>query len=334
MHTLGRASTNRASRRRAAAIVALACLAGCGGAGSGPAPQPAADPAPAIRSGRIERVRIDSTALRRAMDVEVYLPHGYSTAQRYAVLYMFYGYGGNEHTFFGGFLTMHSTADRLIAAGRMPPTIIVVPDYANSFGVNTTVAQQPNSAGGTIGAYEDYLIGEVVPAIDARYSTTASGEQRHIGGFSMGGFAALHLGLRHTDLFGKVGAHSASLWDYGKTNADLYTGQRDWLYATPALREQRDPMLLALHTDVSRIRIYLDAGTSDPLLPKGSAMADILRARGATVQWQPAAGGHDGTYWSSQLESYLLFYGTEDPPVALTRDAAGRASAPHFKTHR
>jgi enterochelin esterase-like enzyme len=301
----------RTLRCAAGAIAMLSCLTGCGGGGTSTlaATDPTTVPVPAIGAGRVDHVSIDSTALHKSMDVEVYLPQGYSAARRYPVLYMFYGYGGNANTFFGGFLTMNLTADKLIASGRIPPMIIVVPDYANSFGVNTTVEQQPNSGGGTIGPYEDYLIGEVVPYIDAHYSSDARRETRYAGGFSMGGFAALYLGLRHPDMFGKIGAHSAALWDYGKTNADLFTGQRDWLYATPALREQRDPMQLALQVDLSTIRFYLDAGTSDLLLPKDSEMVDILHSRSATVEWHASSGGHDQSYWSSQLENYLLFYG-------------------------
>jgi predicted esterase len=91
----------------------------------------------------------------------------------------------------------------------------------------------------------------------------------------------------------------------------MFIGQRDWLFATPALRELRDPMLLAMQKDISATRFYLDAGTSDPLLPKDSEMVDILRSRGAAVvQWHANSGGHDLYYWSGQLENYLLFYGS------------------------
>ena len=45
----------------------------------------------------------------------------------------------------------------------------------------------------------------------------------------MGGFAALHLALRHPALFSKVGGHSAALWDY--SGNDQFLGQRDFLRA-------------------------------------------------------------------------------------------------------
>jgi enterochelin esterase-like enzyme len=284
------------------ALLAGALLA-CGGGGS---PGAAAPAEPAIEGGAIEYVVVPSTALQRSMSAAVYLPPGYKPENRYPVLYLFYGYGGNRDSYFGGGLEINRTADRLIAAQSIAPLIIVVPEYANSFGVNSTVAQAADSAGGTIGMYEDYLIKELVPLIDGRFGTDARRERRYVGGISMGGFAALHLGLRHTAMFSKVGGHSAALWDY--TQNDQFLGQRNWLYATPELRAQRDPLLLAAAADLAGLRFYLDAGTGDRLSPEIKAMYQVLQSRGAAAQLHSAGGGHDGGYWSAQLENYLLFY--------------------------
>jgi enterochelin esterase-like enzyme len=297
-------------RQMLAAMMGSLLLPGCGGGGgASAATQPAGGtPAPTPPAGRIDALQLNSVALKRMMSVEVYVPPGYDAAKRYPVLYMFYGYGGTAHTYFDTWLPLNLNADRLLAAGRINPMLIVVPDYANSFGVNTTVEQNPNSAGGTIGLYEDYLIREMIPFIEGRYAVSDQRAQRSVGGISMGGFAALFLGLSYPALFGKVGAHSAALWDYGQTNADQFTGQRDWLYTTPELRALRDPMLLAQRADVTGMRFYLDAGASDRLLPKDQAMSEILRKRGATVTWSSSGGGHDANYWGAQLEPYLLFY--------------------------
>lgn len=290
-------------RRRSLALAALAWLSGCGGG------QPAASPgsaAPAIvpgPAGSIEQLSVPSRALGRNMAAAVYLPPGYDRAARYPLLYLFYGYGGDANAFFAG-LNLHRAADRLIAEGVIAPLIIVVPDYANSFGVNSTREQAANSAGGTIGPYEDYLIGELLPWIEARY--LAAPGARHVGGVSMGGFAALHLALRHPNLFARVGAHSAALWDYSE--ADQFRGQRNWLFASPALRAERDPFLLAARADLARMRFYLDVGTSDGLRPQVEAMHALLARRGAASELHVAPGGHDGGYWRGQLDNWLRFY--------------------------
>jgi enterochelin esterase-like enzyme len=297
------------ARRRMLMLAAGAWLAGCGGGGGGATPAAAAPPSttpppPSVPAGTVQRLLVPSQALGRGMPVSVYLPPGHDAAKRYPLLYLMHGYGGDEHAFFSPYFATHTSADHLLAAGTIEPLIMVAPAYHNSFGVNTTPAQAANSGGGTIGPYEDYLIGELLPYIESRWAPAAG--KRHIGGVSMGGFAALHLALRHPGMFTRVGAHSAALWDYSA--ADQFIGQRNWLYPTPALRAERDPMLLAARTDLKSMRFYLDVGASDGLRVQDEAMHAVLQRHGAASTLKVAPGGHDGPFWNSQLASWLAFY--------------------------
>jgi S-formylglutathione hydrolase FrmB len=280
-------------KRRDILIAATACLAGCGGGNA--SVQQTAAAVPAAPAGTIETLAVASRALGRTMNVALYLPPG---GARHPILYLFHGFGGNGAAFFDAGLAINRAADRLGA-----PLVIAAPDYDNGFGVNTTPAQGTLTSGGTIGLYEDYLMTEMLPAVESRLGVTATRADRRIGGVSMGGFAALHLALRHPDMFSRVGAHSAALWD--DSGADQFTGQRDWLYPTPALRAERDPLLLAAHADVRGLRFYLDVGDRDPLRRQDEAMQAVL---GAASELHVGSGGHDAQFWRSRLESWLAFY--------------------------
>ncbi len=249
---------------------------------------------------------IKSTALGKTMGVGVYLPPGYNPSKRYPVLYIMYGYDGSEYSMFNNFLSVNRTADRMVANGSMPPTILVVPDYDNSFAVNSTREQNPDSDGGSIGFYEDYLIKEVIPYIDRNLSTVNHRSGRFIEGYSMGGFAALYLGFNYPELFSKIGAHSSALWDY--TSSDMFIGQRNWLYASATLRAQRDPFLLAKSQDLRNIDIYLDVGADDPLSGVNQRFYQHLLKQGIRVQWNSTPGKHNATYWSNNTENYFQFY--------------------------
>ncbi|RZJ08250.1 MAG: esterase [Rubrivivax sp.] len=305
LSTLPAAARRRALLRAGIGLAVAGSLLSCGGCAA-PTSGAAAAAAPSGPAGRIERGSIASTALGTAMPFSTYLPHGYDTRQRYPVLYLFYGYGGNPDSLFGGFLDIKSAADRLIAQGVIQPLIIVAPDYANSFAVDSTPLPGRSSGGASIGLYETALTRELIPFIDTRYSTQPNRDGRFVDGFSMGGFAALYLAFSHPDLFGKVGARSAALWDYG--DGDLYTRQRNWLYATPALRAARDPFMLARSADLAALQIDMDAGTSDPLFARSEDLVGVLRQRGANVRWHPGPGGHDSHYWQGRLEAMLRFH--------------------------
>ncbi len=250
--------------------------------------------------------KIQSQALDTRIGFAIYLPAGYDPGKTYPVLYILYGYGGSEYSMFNNFMSVNLTADKMIAAGTMKSMILVVPDYKNSFAVNSTRAQNPNASGGTIGLYEDYLIKELIPYIDQHFATDNTRTGRFIEGYSMGGFAALHLGFRHPELFSKIGAHSNALWDY--SSSDLFTGQRNWLYTTPELRAERDPFLLAQTQDLRATDIYLDVGTSDPLNGINERFYKHLLNQGVRVEWHTGSGGHDKNYWEANTEEYFEFY--------------------------
>ncbi|SEO30397.1 esterase family protein [Paenibacillus sp. OV219] len=162
---------------------------------------------------KIDDIEIYSKALKSNMSFDVYTPPGYNPKLKYPVVYMLYGYGGSRGYVFDS-MGLGQVADRLIANDDIAPLIIVSPDYGNSFAVNTVPGQGKNPGSVDEGSYEDYLLKEVLPYVDTNYSTVASREGRYVGGFSMGGYAALYLGFNHTDLFSKIGGHSAAIWDY------------------------------------------------------------------------------------------------------------------------
>ncbi|RUT36528.1 esterase [Paenibacillus zeisoli] len=289
-----------------ASILSIALLVGCTESAEHAAPviDTEAVSKPAV-SSTIDTVNLSSHALQQEMNVQIYLPPGYKTSERYPVLYMLYGYGGNESSWFS-YLGLNNAADQLIQAGTIKPVIIVSPAYGNSFGVNTKPGQGVNPGGVDEGMYEDYLTKDLIKYVDRHYSTIPSKKGRYIGGASMGGYAALYLAFNHPELYSKVGGHSAALWDYSP--ADQFTDQRDWLYPNEKLRQQRDPLLLAASKKLAGLKVYLDAGESDQLSEEDQALYRILKTRGVPAEWHTSPGGHELDYWKSQLDNYLKFY--------------------------
>lgn len=296
-------------------LLALSFVVGCDGGDTQARPGETTNrpsdtnnPPPAARS-RVTSDSLYSEALHTTMGFDIYLPAGYDGNTRYPVLYTLYGYGGDQHSMLGGFMAINVDAERLIAARRIKPLIIVAPDYDNSFGVNTTVQQASNAAGGSIGMYRDYLTKELIPYVDSRYSTIQQREGRFVEGYSMGGFAALHLAFLEPALFSRVAVHSAALWDYSAS--DLFIGQRDWLYPTPELRAQRDPFLLARTQDLRELRVHVDVGLGDSLLGVNDRFYRSLLDLGISARWRSDSGGHNREYWNANVEATLIFF--DDP---------------------
>jgi enterochelin esterase-like enzyme len=245
---------------------------------------------------QVSKIAFDSSSLKRSMNVNIYLPKGYSSALRYPVLYMLHGYTDNEDKWMP-ILGMKDRADALIDSGRIVPLIVVMPKIDNSFGLNTDAIKRLPSDFSS-GKYEDYLIKELIPYIDAHYRTDRTRKGRSIGGLSMGGWAALHLAFAHTQLFGKVGAHSPALIEDG------------WLYPNFDARQRLDPIFLASDKDLGDLQVYLDCGDQDSFrFYEGcDRLYKALQAKGVASEYRLSPGGHNDAYWKEHLDDYLLFY--------------------------
>ncbi|MBI5303464.1 MAG: esterase [Chloroflexi bacterium] len=142
--------------------------------------------------------------------VPIYLPPGYSDSDmRYPVVFVLAGFTGRGQTFFNDALweeTLAQRMDRLIAQGAVRPMILVMPDCLTRIGGS----QYVNSP--AIGQYEDHIVKELVAFADSQYRTVAHRDARAVVGKSSGGYGALMLAMRHSDVFGLLASHSGDTY--------------------------------------------------------------------------------------------------------------------------
>jgi enterochelin esterase-like enzyme len=217
---------------------------------------------------------VNTTLLAKPMTFHVYLPPCYADeqAQRYPVLYLLHGQTYNEDQWIR--LGVPTTADRLIAAGQVTPFIVVFP-YDYSY---LQPWQYP---------FEQVFMQLLVPQIDTTYRTLPDAAHRAVGGLSRGGAWALHLGLRHPDVFGAIGGHSAAIFysDAGTlpiTVRDIPANQLP--------------------------RIYLDAANDDSELKSSENIRQMLDNFKVPYEWHESPGFHDEAYWGAHVEDYLRWY--------------------------
>jgi S-formylglutathione hydrolase FrmB len=172
--------------------------------------------------GEIVSFTLQSAALGSRKKVNIYLPPGYAGGEyRYPVIYLLRGHEGE-------WLDGRSSpsrkgrnaaqiADELIMSGAIAPVILAMPSLTsadgeiNSLGINLPAPERAAGHPGVgPGRFGDFLVQEVLPAVDERFRTLAGREFRGVDGFSLGGFAAVSLALRRPDLFASVGAYEPS----------------------------------------------------------------------------------------------------------------------------
>src|SRR5580704_3057170 len=152
--------------------------------------------------GSVSRVTIESEALKSNMlgdpsvrVVDVYVPAGHD-GQGLPLLVDLVGFTGSglSHTNWLGFReNLPERLDRLIGEQRMPPVVVAFPDCFTRLGGN----QYINSA--SMGAWEDFLLHEMLPDIEQRFGCGGL-ERRGVFGKSSGGYWAITHALRHSDI--------------------------------------------------------------------------------------------------------------------------------------
>ena len=170
-------------------------------------------------SGLIHRISVDSAVLRGNLlgdpavrAVDVYIPAGH-TGSSLPLLVDLVGFTGSglSHTNWVGFReNVPERLDRLIGEGRMPPVVVAFPDCFTRVGGN----QYINSA--AVGRWEDYLLDEMVPAVESRFGCGGTG-RRGVFGKSSGGYGALVHALRHAEFWAAAACHSGDMgfeWCY------------------------------------------------------------------------------------------------------------------------
>jgi S-formylglutathione hydrolase FrmB len=245
------------------------------------------------------------------VNVCVALPSDYdsATTTRYPVLYFLHGLFENETSWSerGG----EQILDGLLNNGEVGKFIVVLPDGGRTFYVNSSDGKE---------RYEDFFIQELVPAIDRQYRTIADPAERGISGSSMGGYGALHLGMRHPDVFGSASSHSAAL--VPKFPNPLPTEGRWGFYAkvlqgpfgTPLSEsywEANSPLTLAEHPDKFRnLKLYFDCGDQDRYgFEEGAQLLDkTLTQNGFSHEFHLRPGNHGWSYLNLYLKYSLLFH--------------------------
>jgi len=248
--------------------------------------------------------RIDyfSNALRRQASFEMLVPNdlradipGQESAyarRPMKTLFLLHGYTGKAGNWVPEYLAQQYNF------------AIVMPSAENSFYLNGL---------STGHAFETLVAEELVSYVRRTFGLAQGPEDTFIAGLSMGGFGALHTGLAHPDVFGKIGALSSALIvheiarmkpgeDNGMANYEYYR-QCFGDLATAEERECNPETLVKnLLAEGKKLpEIYQCCGTEDFLIENNRAFHRFLADAGVKHEYVEGPGQHDMAFWSEYI---------------------------------
>jgi enterochelin esterase-like enzyme len=143
-------------------------------------------------AGSLEHRRIDTLSLQgnasglpTSRNITIYLPEGYASgARRFAVIYYLSGFFEDDRAPYADH-DAKALFDQAIERHVIDDMIVVTADFTTPAGGSWYV----NSA--ATGNWEDLMVRELVPWVDAHYRTLACRDARGIAGDRMGGHGAI-----------------------------------------------------------------------------------------------------------------------------------------------
>lgn len=249
-----------------------------------------------VPHGTVSKIWYDSPTLGLQRRMTIYTPPGYDPAgtQRYPVLYLLHGMGGDEEAWseLGRATTV---LDNLIAEGKAEPMIVVMPNG------NADLAAAPGETGRGLytpkgedsrsepGKFENSF-GDIVSYVDSHYLTRPEKSGRAIAGLSMGGGHSWRISLMNPEMFDYVGLFSAAVrWNgNGVSDDESGLGQSlDRQFATAP-------------------RLYWIAiGNEDFLYDLNKDYRTLLDKKAIPYEYHESGGGHTWTNWRTYLTMFL-----------------------------
>jgi S-formylglutathione hydrolase FrmB len=259
-------------------------------------------------------------------DVYVYRP-AVSKGVVLPVLYMLHGYPGHPPALARW---MAPVLDATFRQGAKP-FVVAIPDGNGRSHPDTEWADSVN--GRTL--VESSILEKVLPAVEGSKPLPAG--MRAIGGFSMGGYGAANLGLRHPSVFGQIVAVS------GYYHTDDLSGM---FGGRPSVIAANTPDAMVRAAAGKRIQLFESTSESDPLIRHQASDFDRrLRACHcvAALDVRLAGGDHNIDFVAASTPAIARFleggwstnqWQYRQPVTATKHTAAKVVRAKHARSQR
>ena len=242
----------------------------------------------------VDTILVKSSIMHKDIKNVVIYPESDKT-RHYPVLYLLHGYAGN-------YAVWLKRVPLLKALAEDNHMIIVCPDGAfSSWYVDSPVDSTMQ--------YETYISKELTDYIDHHYQTIAEGNKgRAITGYSMGGFGAMFLALRHPDIYGACGSMSGALnLTYNKKEYDLSKRLGDTLKNAGYYNDWSIISLLDKNPTV-KMPMIMDCGTEDFIYGMSKQAHEKMTELKIQHDYIERPGKHDWKYWNIAIQYEALFF--------------------------
>ena len=134
------------------------------------------------------------------------------------------------------------------------------------------------------GAFEDVVVKDLIPMIDATYRTIPDREHRAMAGLSMGGMQTFQITLKHLDLFAYIGGFSGGGGGFGGVPFDPKTAHNGVMADADAFNKKVHLLWLGIGTAEPQ-RMYESIKNYHQALEKAGIKHVYYESPGTSHEW-------------------------------------------------
>ncbi len=232
-----------------------------------------------VPHGTVGLVRYVAKTLGNARrEMYVYTPPGYEKGtERVPVLYLIHG-GGDTAISWSTVGRANHILDNLLAEKKALPMIVVMPSGWTPSG------GQVMTSDATKDPFNDELLKDIIPFVEANYRTMGTADARALSGLSMGGIQTLNIGLHNLGTFRYLAVMSSG-W--------VSEQDREFFYHSEAGKIPKYNSALKL--------FWWGWGETDIARANGLAVIDKFKSQGVRIETRETPGGHTWENWRLYL---------------------------------
>ncbi len=232
-----------------------------------------------VPHGAVALVRYVAKTLGNARrEMYVYTPPGYEKGtERYPVLYLIHG-GGDTAVSWSTVGRANDIIDNLLAEEKAVPMIVVMPSGWTPSG------GQVMTSDATKDPFNDELLKDIIPFMEANYRTMGTPGARALSGLSMGGIQTLNIGLHNLGTFSYIAVMSSG-WISEEDRQSFYT---------------REAAKIPKYNSALKL-FWWGWGETDIARANGLAVIDKLESEGVHIDKLETPGGHTWENWRRYL---------------------------------
>ena len=237
-----------------------------------------------IPHGKIDTITYESKTVGTKRRAIIYTPPGFSKKNKYPVLYLLHGIGGDEKEWLNGGKPQ-VILDNLYSHGKIEPMIVVMPN-GRAMKDDRAVGNIFDSAKvQAFATFEKDLLNDLIPYIEKNFPVLTDKEHRAIAGLSMGGGQSLNFGLGNLDKFAWVGGFSSA----------PNTKKPEELVPDPVAAKNKLKLL------------WISCGDNDGLITFSKRTHDYLYEKNVPHIYYIEPGVHDFKVWKNGLYMFSQF---------------------------